>query len=181
METRKAIFGRRAVREYEAKPVPERIIKEILDAGAMAPSAMDVRPCRFAIITDREEIKRLSDKAKDGLGALGVGARLAELAKLREDTIFYGAPLLILIFAERGRFKETDCALAAQNMMLMAYDIGLGSCYIGLAASLGKDRELMRGMGAEDNQDLYCTLIFGYPKKWPEPKTRMPELLKAAK
>lgn len=181
METKKAIFGRRAVREYEAKPVPESIIRQLLEAGAMAPSAMDARPCRFVVITDKEEIRMLSDKAKEGLGALGVGARFAERVKLREDTIFYGAPLLIFIFAERGRYRETDCALAAQNMMLLAYDLGLGSCYIGLAAALGKDRELLRSLGANEKQDLYCPLIFGYPKKWPKQKVRKAEILDVSK
>ena len=180
METRKAIFGRRAVREYEEKQVPEKIIKELLEAGAMAPSAMDAKPCRFLVITDRETIRRLSDKAKDALGALGVAGRFAERLKLKEDVIFYGAPLLILIFAEKGD-RETDCALAAQNMMLMAYDLGLGSCYIGLAGALRKDRRLLSELGARESQELYGQLIFGYPKKWPEPKTRKAELIKAPK
>ena len=85
-----------------------------------------------------------------------------------EDVIFYGAPLLILIVSEEDRWNETDCALAAQNMMLRAYDLGLGSCFIGFS----EDREILSGVGVEASQELNCALIFGYPAEWPEPKER---------
>ena len=173
METEKAIFGRRAVRDYEDKPVPEEIIQEILKAGAIAPSAMDSRPCRFIVITDKAKIREFSDKVKIKAGLLGFGARLVERMKLKEDVIFYGAPLLILIAAEKSTgWTSIDCALAAQNMMLRAYDLGLGSCFIGFATLIKDDKETLRGLGIKDSQELYCPLIFGYPKKWPEQKDR---------
>ncbi|VVB68494.1 Nitroreductase family protein [Candidatus Norongarragalina meridionalis] len=172
METEKAILGRRAVRDYERKAVPDGVIGKILKAGAMAPSAMDRQPCRFVVITNREKMAELSGKVKEKAGLLGFGMRLAERAKLKEDVIFYGAPLLILIVAENGKWAALDCALAAQNMMLRAYDLGLGSCFIGFARFLGDDRETLRSLGIKDSQDLYCPLIFGYPKKWPAPKSR---------
>jgi len=181
METEKAILGRRAVRDYENKPVPDDAVAEILKAGAMAPSAMDARPCRFIIITDGEKIRELSAKVKDRAGMLGFGARLAERLKVHEDVIFYGAPLLILIVAERGKWTDIDCGLAAQNMMLRAYDLGLGSCFIGYATLLKDDRETLRGLGVKDSQELYCPLIFGYPKKWPAPKVRDPQVQKTIK
>jgi len=171
METEKAILGRRSVREYEKKPVPEELVQQILVAGAMAPSAMGVHPCRFIVISERKLIRQLSDKVKARVGALGFGMRLAERMKLAEDVIFYDAPLLVLIVAEKGDWAPVDCSLAAQNMFLRAYDLGLGSCFIGFAlTSLRDDRETLRGLGLKDSQELYCPLIFGYPKKWPEPK-----------
>jgi nitroreductase len=179
METEKSIYGRRSVRDYEDKAVPDDAVEQILKAGAMAPSAMDAQPCRFTVITDRKRIKELSDKVKAGLGALGSGARFVERMKLKEDVIFYGAPLLILISAEESKWTAIDCALAAQNMMLRAYDLGLGSCFIGFAASLQDDREALRSLGIKDSQKLYCPLIFGYPKKWPAQKSREPKVQNA--
>lgn len=176
METEQAILGRRAVREYEKTAVPEEIIQRILKAGAMAPSAMDAQPCRFIVITDSNTLKELSDKIKSQLGTFG--PRFAKRAKMKEDVVFYGAPLLILIAAEKGTWTEIDCALAAQNMMLSAYDSGIGSCFIGFAKVLKDDREMLRRLGIDDSQDLYCSLIFGYPKKWPEPKVREAKIQK---
>lgn len=172
METEKAILGRRSVREYEQKAVPEEVLQKILKAGAMAPSAMDRQPCRFITIEDRNMIRRLSEKVKDKAGLLGFGARIAERAKVMDDAIFYGAPLLIVIVAEKNDWAAIDCSLAAQNMMLRAYDLGLGSCFMGFMTLLKDDRETLRSLGVKDGQELYCPLIFGYPKKWPHPKER---------
>jgi len=173
METEKAILGRRAVRDYQDNAVPDAVIKEILKAGAMAPSAMDAQPCHFIVITDRAKIRELSDKVKDNAGALGLGAKLVERMKLKEDVIFYGAPLLILIVADMKRdWSIIDCSLAAQNMMLRAYDLGLGSCFIGFAAMLKDDRETLSSLGVKDSQMAFCPLVFGYPTEWPEPKVR---------
>jgi nitroreductase len=171
METEKAILGRRSVREYQDKPVPPGVVEKILKAGAMAPSAMGVHPCRFIVITDRKLIRGLSERVKARMGALGVGMKFAERMKLKEDVIFYDAPLLVLIVADKSEWAPTDCALAAQNMFLQAYDLGLGSCFIGfMMHALGSDRETLRGLGITDSQELLCPLIFGYPKKWPAPK-----------
>jgi len=183
METEKAISGRRSVRDYDKKAVPEDAVKEILKAGAMAPSAMDEQPCRFIVITDPTKIRELSDKVKSKSGMLGgaVGARLAERMKLKEDVIFYGAPMVIFIAAEKNDWNGINCALAAQNMMLRAYDLGLGSCFIGFAAALKNDRDTLRGIGIKDSQELYCQLIFGYPKKWPAKKVREAKIQKIIK
>lgn len=172
METKEAIIGRRSVREYEKKPVPEDMIQQILKAGAMAPSAMDRQPCRFIVIRDPEKIRQLSENVRAKAGAIGMGARVAQIMKIREDVFFHGAPLLILVVAEKSEWSEIDCALAAQNMMLRAYDLGLGSCFIGFARFLRNDKDAMQGLGISDSQELYCPLIFGYPKSWPKPKER---------
>lgn len=172
METRDAIIGRRSVREYESKQVPKDVINQILKAGAMAPSAMDAKPCRFIVIANQEKIKELSSKVKDKLGVIGLGLKMSEVMKSNKDTIFYGAPLLILIVAEKTAWSSTDCALAAQNMMVQAYDLGLGSCFIGFATFLKDDLATLKSLGVKDSQELYCPLIFGYPKKWPKPKDR---------
>jgi nitroreductase len=181
METEKAILGRRAVREYEEKAVPEKYIQEILKAGAMAPSSMDMQPCRFIVIEDRVKIKELSAKVKDNAGLLGFGARIAERMKVMEDAFFYGAPLLILVVAKKSDNAPVDCALATQNMMLRAYDLGLGSCFIGYMNLLRDDTETKRELGVLDSQELYCPLIFGYPKKWPKAKDRSARIQKRIK
>jgi nitroreductase len=172
MELTECIMGRRSVRDYEGKPVPEEIIKKILKAGAMAPSAMDLQPVKYIVITNKETINELSEKVKDKAGLLGFGARLAEKAKIKKDVIFYGAPLLILLVSENGDWEKTDCALAAENMMLQAYGLGLGSCFIGFANTLNEERETLSRIGLEGSQSLQCALIFGYPKGTPHPKER---------
>lgn len=179
MDITECIKGRRSVRGYLDKPVEKEKIEKLLEAGAMAPSAMNVQPWRFTVITDRKEIRELSDKTKKSVGALGLGLRVAEMVKVKEDVIFYGAPLLIIISANKdSKWAKIDCGLAAQNMFLVAYSMGLGSCYIGFACSLNNDKEVLKELGISKDDEIISPLIFGYPKEWPKPKERTPKVLK---
>jgi nitroreductase len=172
METEKTILERRSVREYEDKKVPEDIVAKLLKSGAMAPSTMDKQPCRFIVITNQDKIKELSKKVKEKLSGVSILSKFFEARKSLEDPIFYSAPLLILIVAEKNDWAPINCSLAAQNMMLRAYDMGLGSCFIGFLRYLKDDTETIRSLGVEDNQEIFCPLIFGYPKELPEQKIR---------
>lgn len=170
MEVEECILSRRSVRSYQGKPVPEEDTQKILKAGAMAPSSRNRQPVRFIVITNKEKIKELSKKVKEKLCLLG--DKYSERGKSEEDVIFYGAPLLILLVGDREQRTGGDCELAAENMMLQARELGLGSCYIGLMNKIGDDRETLESLGIEEGQELYCPLIFGYPTQWPPPKTR---------
>lgn len=168
----KNIYSRRAVREYKPDEVPDEVLKELIRAGTYAPSALDEQPCRFVVIKNRELMKKLSDRAKD-LWLESVkgqtGEETEELIKLVSDpqfNIFYDAPVLVLIFTRPGADSpEFDCALAAENMMLGARSLDIGSCWIGLASPLGSDRELLKEIGVPEGHRLMSQLIFGYPVK----------------
>lgn len=73
--------------------------------------------------------------------------------------------MLILVFASPEVVEEYDCALAAENMMLAAHSLGIGSCWIGLAKHLGSDREFLKEAGIPEGHKLIAPLIFGYPTK----------------
>ncbi|MFP3950261.1 MAG: nitroreductase family protein [Candidatus Micrarchaeia archaeon] len=174
MEVEECILSRRSVRAYQDKTVAEEDIQKILKAGAMAPSAKNLQPVRSIVITNKEKIKELSGKVKEKLKQLG--GRYKEKAETEEDIVFYGAPLLILLVGNREKWTKVDCALAAENMMLQARAMGLGSCYIGFMNKIGDDQETLGTLGIEENQELYCPLIFGYPEGWPQEKEREPEV-----
>jgi nitroreductase len=165
-----AIKGRRAIRNYEDKAVPESAIQTMLEAAIYAPSAINVQPWKFTIITNKEKIQHYSDIAK--LAMLQTLPDVADenLARFRNNlsnphyNVFYNAPLLIFISGVKSPFAVNDCSMAAQNMMLSAYTLGIGSCWIGMAAPAANSSEGKAELGvAEDNQ-VYAALIFGYPK-----------------
>ena len=98
-----------------------------------------------------------------------------------EKEVFYGAPLLILIFASwDGVTPVRDCSLAAENMMLAASSLGVGSCYVGIGQALYIDREVLDEIGAPADHKLVAPLIFGYPaeKNIPTPARNKEVILK---
>jgi len=168
----KTIYARRSIRDYRPEDVPDDVIKELIRAGTYAPSAVNKQPWRFVVVKDQKLMKMLSDKAKELWMEQDVRAsnpdiiRLANMIARPEFNIFYNAPLLIMIFAHPSAFSpQIDCALAAENMMLAARSLGIGSCWIGLAAVLGQVREIMNELDVPAGCRLVGCLIFGYPAR----------------
>lgn len=171
-EVFKNIFSRRSIRDFLPESVPDHVIRELIAAGTYAPSAVNKQPWRFLVIKNRELMNRLSDKAKELWIALDASAanpeiiRLANMVSRPNFNIFYNAPLLIMIFAHPNAFSpQIDCALAAENMMLAARSLGIGSCWIGLASPLGQVPAVMSELGVPAEYKLVGSLIFGLPAK----------------
>jgi len=166
------IYLRRSVRDYKPNDVPDEIIKELIRAGTYAPYAIK-QLRRFVVIKNREMIDRLSERAKklwlDSMDEsdpvvqeLGVKNTL----KNPEFNIFYNAPVLILIFAAPGAYTpQYDCAVAAENMMLAAKSLGIGSCWIGFGMPLDSDQDTRAELKVPEGYHLIVPLILGYPVK----------------
>jgi nitroreductase len=165
-----AIKSRRAIRSYEDKPVPESAVQTMLEAATYAPSAINVQPWKFTIVTNKAEMKRLSDIAKPMLvrmlpdvgdeGLVGLKKRLSD----PNYNIFYNAPLLIFVSGVKSPYAVYDCSMAAQNMMLSAYILGIGSCWIGTAAALANQPKVKADLGVPEDHEVHAAIIFGYPK-----------------
>jgi len=178
------IKHRRSIRKYESRKISKELIKEIIEAGRYAPSAHDSQPWRFVVIENKEQIKNLSNHIKDWFKKRLVLGKIAgifnkkikseiESAKKRlfkeDDLFFYDAPLLVLVCAKPTRFSLQDCSLAAENMMLAARSLGIGSCWIGFAdLVINKNKGLMAKLGVPKGYKIMAHLIFGYPVKFPD-------------
>jgi nitroreductase len=140
MSAMDAIFQRRAVRDYEPRKIEQAVVRILLDAAVHAPTAMDEEAWAFAVIQDRNLLKRLSDDVKermatasDGLHPL-LGGHAANRFTTPEFNAFYNAGTLVVICGKPlGPFVVADCWLAAENLMLAACAAGLGTCPVGLA------------------------------------------------
>jgi len=104
-----------------------------------APTAMHEEPCAFVVVQDKQVLKQLSDIAKPlFINRLHTthqaGSHAIDTFSDPYFNIFHDEGTLIVICAKAsGPFVEADCWLAAENLMLAAYAIGLGSCVIGSA------------------------------------------------
>ena len=133
MDIHEAIYTRRAVREFTAEPVDQKLLRELVDAAIQAPSAMNRQPWSFAIVRDKALLARISNESKALLlrttPAGLVSHHLQEMLAAPQFDIFYHAPALVVISAAaESPWAVADCSLAAQNFMLAARAAGLGTC-----------------------------------------------------
>jgi len=163
MDVLDAIKGRRSVRAFKSKDVPPEIVGKLIDAARWAPSAGNIQPWEF-IIVRKPEIKR----------------RLVEAAL--DQTFIEEAPVVIVVCADESRSSEgygvrgetlyciQDTAAAIQNIILAAYSLGLGSCWIG-AFREEEAREILkvpRGIRP------VAIVPVGYPAEAPLPPSKRP-------
>lgn len=177
-----AIYARRSVRSYLPKTVDRGLISALLDAAVQAPTAVHEEPWAFAVVQDRETLRRLSDAAlslaKDrehGVRLPGTGSRRFALP----ENVFYDAGTLIVICGRPlGPFVAADCWLAAENLMLAARAMGLGSCVIGLAAAALNTAEWKAELKIPAEYAAYAPVIVGEPSgETPASGRREPEVL----
>ncbi len=172
------IHQRRAVRSYLPDPLPEATIRTLLDAAVQAPTAMHLEPWAFVVVQDRDRLARFSDQAKallrneagqhrPLLQAPGAASSEAHLAAMLADpafNIFYNAGTLIVICARpMGSFVVADCWLAAENLMLAACALELGSCCIGLAIPMLNTPGVKRELGIPEDVTAVAPIILGVP------------------
>lgn len=177
-----AIYERRSVRSYRTKTVDRRTVSALLDAAVQAPTAMHEEPWAFAVVQDRDTLRRLSDAALKTLRDREHGVRLPGAGAGRftlPDNVFYDAGTLIVIYGKPlGPFVAADCWLAAENLMLAARAMGLGSCVIGLAAAALDSPEWKAELKVPAALTAYAPIIVGEPSgETPATGRREPEVL----
>jgi nitroreductase len=134
MTVKEAINLRRSIRRYKNKdlPVPQEKIDALLDAAMKAPSACNSRPWSFVVVRTRQVL--------DTIAAKHASAKM--LADAQMAIIVCGLPDL-----QKGALSEgympQDCAASTQNILLCAYELGLGTCWCGVYPN-EKNIRLMR-------------------------------------
>ena len=173
MET---ILHRRSIRRFDTKQIDENALEQILQAGLYAPSAGGRQGVIFAVCQDREvnerlgKIKRANSHPRMATENNFVSREQPSIADDPKLTnAFYDAPTVITMFAPKDfLFSKEDCATAAENMMLAADALGIGSCYIGqgwtaFAAPYGQ--EILRKRAIPTDRYAVMQLLLGYPRE----------------
>lgn len=185
-EVMETIMHRRAIRRFSEKQIEKDVLEQILQAGLYAPSAGGRQGVIFAVCQDREaneklgRIKRANSNpsmAKNGNFVSKEQPSIADDPKLKNA--FYDAPTVITMFALKNfLFSVDDCACAAENMMLAADSLGVGSCYIGQGWTAFADsygQAILQKWRIRSDYYAVMQLLLGYPKEGdphPTPKPR---------
>jgi len=128
-----------AVRRYRDKPVSEDVLRRVLEAGRLSASAMNKQPWSFVVVQDPNMLRQLGTVAQ-------TGPYISE------------APLAIVVAIEPSRFALADAGRAVQDMLLTAWDAGLGSNWVGSGGPAAKAL-----LGIPEELDVVAILPFGYP------------------
>ena len=118
MECIEVIRTRRSIRQFEDKPVPEAMVRQIVEAGMLAPSAGNQQPWHFLVVTNRDKLTAV--QSFHPYSKMAAQAALAIL--LCGDPTICKYPL----------YWPQDCGAAAQTMLLAARDLGLGTVWLGI-------------------------------------------------
>src|SRR5262245_21829943 len=142
MEVLEAIRTKRATRQFADRPVPDDVIRQIVDAGRRSQSSKNDQPWTFVVVRDRDTLRQLSE----------CGQYAGHLA---------GAAVGVAIVAQPG--YDFDQGQAAAYLQLAAWNLGVGSCI----ASIYDPKRAKAILGAPDQLQLDTALSFGYPAQPP--------------
>jgi len=159
MEVFEAIKGRRSIRSYKDKKISKQLLERITEAAIWSPSGSNAQAWEFIIVDDDEEIKKiktLSPGIFDVPAAIVIVCR--DLKRAYDIAGELGKDMLSLM----------DISMASQNIMLMAYELGIGSCAV-RSFGISAIKKLF-DLPDHINPELLITL--GYPEKIPDPPKR---------
>lgn len=171
MDLKEAIYTRRATRSFTDQAVTEATLRQLIDAATQAPSAVNRQAWAFCVVQDRPLLDRISQAAKAHMLKTSTAAASHHFQQLLNDPsfdIFYHAPALIVISAiGASPWNVEDCSLAAENLMLMARGLELGSCWIGFAQDWLGTAEGKAALGLPDDHLPIAPIIIGHPQADP--------------
>ena len=155
MQTWDAIISRRNVRSFEDRAIAAGDLDRILEAGRRAPSSQNWQPWDFIVITDRDDLRKLSHVFSGAYHVADSAATIAVIGPVA-DNPYHRAQL--------------DIGQAVMAMTLAATDLGIGTCHAGV-----QDMALARRvLGLPDDRDFVLLISLGYPADRPLTPIRSP-------
>lgn len=148
------LLKRRSVRAYKPDMVPQEAIEAVLKAGTYAPTGNGKQSPIIIAVTNKEMRDKLSAMNAKVMGKDGIDP-------------FYGAPVVLVVLGDKSKATYLyDGSLVMGNLMLAAYDQGLGSCWIHRAKEEFESEEgkaILRDLGIEGDYEGIGHCVLGYP------------------
>ena len=150
MNVYQCIRSRRTVRDYKPDPIPQEVLHKILQAGRWAPSSSNTQKWHFIVVQDRDT--------------------LATLGKIATHGPFIGqSPLAIAVVMDNAPRPQLDAGRALQQMELMAWSQGIGTCFVGVREA-DQQQAIKKLLSIPDAMELITLLPFGYRAEGTQPR-----------
>ena len=162
------IMSRRSIRKYKDEIVPREVMTQILDCGINAPNGQNKQSWEIRVVDNpalMNEIKAAMTKGHPQMDSAMVAG------------CFRGAPVMTFIARDKSYdFSAYDCGLLAENMVLSAWSMGVGSICLGSPVRFLTDNEecrpVLEKLGFSEGYELCLCVGFGYPDETPDAKPR---------
>ena len=153
------VKNRGSIRRYKAKSVPMAELLKVAESAQFAQSAANRQPWQLVLVTDAAMKKKLVEAARNQVFVGEAGAVVVCLANPGES-------------ARVGPFEGflIDLAIAIENMALVSWDLGMGSCWVGAF----NEQSVKELLGVPESLRVVSLLTLGYPDEKPRPKNRKP-------
>jgi len=162
------IMTRRSVRQYKPQAVEREKMQTIVECGINAPNAMNKQPWEVRVVDNADYINGVTELYKKA------NPKAAEDPAFKN--IFRNAPTVVFIGHDtKSESSPFDCGLLAENMMISAWSMGIGSCCLGSPARFMKTpeaAEYLQKLGFSEGYELLYCIGFGYPDEAPAAKPR---------
>ena len=161
MEIQEALLNRRSIRKYKAQQISEENINKMLKAAMYAPSAMNTQAWQFVVVDNKQTLMDIF--------------KIIPHAEMLKQTI-----KAILVCGDVSVEKnETwileNCSAATQNILLSAYGLGIGSCWISVYGSEDTFKKIKSLFNLPENIIPFSLISLGYPDEEVKTEERFKE------
>lgn len=162
------IMTRRSIRQYKPEAVEREKMQTIVECGINAPNAMNRQPWEVRVVDNPDYINGVTELYKK--------ANPQAAADSTFRNMFRNAPTVVFIGHDtKSESSPFDCGLLAENMMLSAWSMGIGSCCLGSPARFmmsPEAAEYLKKLNFSEGYELLYCIGFGYPDETPAAKPR---------
>jgi nitroreductase len=132
-----------AVREFQDKPIPDEVLRRIVEAAHLSASSVNQQPWHFVVVTKPESLRELGGLIRSG------------------PYVANAAAAVIVAYEKKSPYGVSDCSRAIQSMVMVAWADGVGSNWTGF----GGMESVRKKFGLPDSFDVLAVVPFGYPKR----------------
>lgn len=162
------IMARRSIRQYSQEPVDREVMTKILECGINAPNGQNRQSWEVRVVDNPELMQEIKD---------AMAAAHPDMPAQAVAGSFRNAPTMVFIARDPSYdFSAYDCGLLAENMMLSAWSLGVGSICLGSPVRYLKDNELCKPyldkLGFSEGYEFCLCIGFGYALESPDAKPR---------